>query len=74
MQTSKKPMRNGVLFPLATLLLALLSVVSPANAQSVHGAIIGSVTDTTGAVVPGATIILTDTDKGVVRKTRTTTT
>jgi len=60
---------TGIVFPLAGLLLGLLSVVLPATAQSIHGTIIGSVTDTTGAVVPGATIILTDTDKGVVRTT-----
>lgn len=50
-------------------MLVLLSVAGPASAQAVHGAIVGSVMDTTGAVVPGATVILTDTDKGVVRTT-----
>ncbi|HEY6849843.1 MAG TPA: TonB-dependent receptor [Terracidiphilus sp.] len=50
-------------------MLGLLSVVRPAPAQAVHGAIVGSVMDTTGAVVPGATVTLTDTDKGVVRTT-----
>jgi Carboxypeptidase regulatory-like domain len=56
-------------FPLGILLLGLLSAVRPATAQAVHGAIVGSVMDTTGAVVPGATVILTDTDKGVTRTT-----
>jgi hypothetical protein len=57
------------LFPLGGLLLGLLSVVQSASAQAVHGAILASVMDTTGAMVPGATVILTDTDKGVVRTT-----
>ena len=63
------PIRYRLIFPFAGLLLGLLSQVLPATAQAVHGAIVGSVMDTTGAVVPGATIILTDTDKGVVRTT-----
>jgi hypothetical protein len=71
MKISKNLMRCKSVFPVGVLLLSLLSVVLPANAQSVHGAIIGSVTDATGAVVPGATVILTDTDKGVVRTTTT---
>jgi hypothetical protein len=57
------------LFRFGGLLLVLLLVVRQASAQAVHGAIVGSVMDTTGAVVPGAAVILTDTDKGVVRKT-----
>ena len=69
MRINKNLMRHGYIFPLAGLLLAVLQVVPPAGGQAVHGAIIGSVMDTTGAVVPGATVILTDTDKGVVRTT-----
>ncbi|WP_446743564.1 TonB-dependent receptor [Silvibacterium acidisoli] len=46
-----------------------MSVVFPAAAQAVHGAIVGTVTDGNGAVVPGASVTLTDTDKGVVRTT-----
>ncbi len=69
MKINKSFRRRRHAFPLAGLLLGLLSVVPPAPGQAVHGAIVGSVTDTTGAVVPGATVILTDTDKGVVRTT-----
>ena len=67
MKISKSLRRCSRLFPLAGLLLGLLSVVLPANPQSIHGAIIGSVRDATGAAVPGATVTLTDTDKGTVR-------
>jgi hypothetical protein len=69
MQIYKELIRCRDVFPLGVLLLGLLSVVRPAPAQAVHGAIVGSVIDTTGAVVPGATVTLTDTDKGVVRTT-----
>jgi hypothetical protein len=40
----------------------LLSV--PASAQSVYGSIFGTVTDKTGAAIPGATITVTDEAKG----------
>ena len=69
MQRYKQLLRCRDVFPLGVLLLGLLSLVRPAAAQAVHGAIVGSVMDTTGAVVPGATVTLTDTDKGVVRTT-----
>src|SRR5580698_1570810 len=49
------------------LVLALVCVcVWPhaAQAQVIHGSIYGQVTDTTGAVVPNATITVTDTSKG----------
>jgi hypothetical protein len=69
MNLKKCFMRCKHLFPLGSLLLVLLSMVQPASAQAVHGAIVGTVVDSTGAMVPGATVILTDTDKGVVRTT-----
>ena len=69
MKISRCLRRCRDVFPLGVLLLALLSVVRPTSAQAVHGAIVGSVMDTGGAMVPGATVILIDTDKGVVRTT-----
>jgi carboxypeptidase family protein/TonB-dependent receptor-like protein len=36
---------------------------SPANAQAVYGSVSGVVTDTTGAVVPGATITITSNER-----------
>ncbi len=52
------------LLSVAVLLLWTLSTVSPAGAQAVYGSIFGTVTDKTGAVVPNATITVTDISKG----------
>jgi outer membrane receptor protein involved in Fe transport len=49
------------LFACATLLLT-----EPASAQSVYGSIFGTVSDKTGAAVPGATIAVKDVAKGTV--------
>ena len=51
--------------------VALLAIVclltnAPAHAQSVYGSVFGTVTDATGAVVPGATVTVTDEAKGTV--------
>ena len=54
----------------ATRVMMLLSVVSlltlpqAAFGQAVYGSIFGTVTDATGAIVPGATITVTDESKG----------
>lgn len=40
-------------------------LVGEANAQATTGLIVGRVTDSTGAVIPGAVITATDNDKGV---------
>ncbi len=47
-------------------LLTVLCLFSStmARAQSVYGSIFGTVTDKTGAVVPGATVVVTDEGKG----------
>jgi hypothetical protein len=46
-------------------LLALFWVgPPPANAQAVYGSVFGTVTDNTGAVIPGATVSVTDLSKG----------
>jgi outer membrane receptor protein involved in Fe transport len=50
-----------VLFACASLLLTV-----PASAQSVYGSIFGTVSDKTGAAVPGATITVKDDAKGTV--------
>ena len=44
--------------------LALASFVLPVSAQLYAGSIAGTVTDPSGAVVPGAHVIATDVDKG----------
>ena len=43
----------------------------PANAQAVYGSVYGTVTDSTGAVVPGAKITVTDVSKGTAVTTQT---
>ncbi|MFC5860806.1 carboxypeptidase regulatory-like domain-containing protein [Acidicapsa dinghuensis] len=51
---------------MALLAIGCLLSLAPARAQSVYGSIFGTVTDTTGAVVPGATVTVTDETKGTV--------
>ncbi len=51
------------------LVCALLSL--QARAQATQGAIVGSVKDAKGAVVPGASVTLTNTDEGEARTTTT---
>jgi len=51
----------------AVLLVALLAS-APANAQVLYGSIVGTVEDPTGAVVPGATITLTNPSTGATRE------
>ncbi len=56
-----------------TALLAVLCLLThaPAHAQSVYGSVFGTVTDKTGAVVPGASVTVTDEAKGTVENTVT---
>ncbi len=58
--------------PLAalSLLLVLALATTQARAQATQGSIVGSVKDTAGAVVPGATVTLTNTDEGATRTTK----
>ncbi|KAA6463283.1 TonB-dependent receptor [Acidobacteria bacterium AB60] len=51
---------------LALFACAGLVLVAPARAQAVYGSIFGTVTDKSGAAVPGATITVTDVAKGTV--------
>src|SRR5580698_1372229 len=54
----------GRLLPvLAALLLWSFAGALPASAQAVYGSIFGTVTDNTGAVVPGATVTIVDVSK-----------
>lgn len=48
---------------LAFLLLFAVTAALPASAQAVYGSIFGTVTDNTGAVIPNATITVTDISK-----------
>lgn len=57
--------------PLCTLLLPLLFISILAPAQSTQGSIVGTVKDSAGAVVPNASLVLTNTDEGTSRETAT---
>jgi hypothetical protein len=54
-----------------SLLLVLALACTQTRAQATQGAIAGSVKDAAGAVVPGATVTLTNTDEGAVRTVKT---
>ncbi len=58
-------------FYVALLAIGCLLTNATARAQAVYGAIFGTVTDKTGAVVPGATVSVTDEAKGTVETVTT---
>ena len=55
----------------ATLVITVLLIAAPTSAlaQAVYGSIVGTVTDSSGAAVPGAKITILDTGKGVTFNT-----
>jgi Carboxypeptidase regulatory-like domain len=57
-------------FPASTLVLSLLLLCLPvlSNAQSTAGRVQGRVLDPTGALVPGATLTLTNSESGLTQK------
>src|SRR5450631_3292269 len=57
------------LFALPTLLVALLLSSAFTFAQETTGTILGTVTDSSGAVIPNATVTLTNTERGAVIRT-----
>jgi len=61
--------RKAVCLPGAV--LAVLLVSSSLFAQANFGRILGTVTDQTGAVLPGAVVTIIDTERGVARSLRT---
>jgi hypothetical protein len=68
-KTHERPIRqrlelSGALLTLGALLLWSLAASLPASAQAVYGGIFGTVTDKSGAVVPNATVTVTDISKG----------
>ncbi len=57
-------MRFSRLFTICCVIFVALSFPFTSHAQAVYGSINGTVTDNTGAVVPNATITVTDVSKG----------
>jgi len=66
-------MTNNKLRVVASLGILLLSLCAAGMAQVTTGSILGTVRDASGAVVPGATVTITDTGKGTtsVKQTNT---
>ena len=64
-------MRNRHSRIVVLLSMALLSLCSAAGAQVTTGSILGTVHDSTGAVVPGATVTVTDNGKGTASTKQT---
>src|SRR5690242_383016 len=63
-------MRRGTSFGIwcAAVLLVLAGAVSAAHAQVLYGSLTGSVTDSTQAAVPGASVQLSSLDTGVTKE------
>src|SRR5689334_18828500 len=53
------------------LVIGVLGVLQPAWGQEVTAAIVGTVTDPSGAPITGADVTVTDTERGVVRPAKT---
>lgn len=61
-----RTMRIRTLSPVFALLILLVTAFSfRADAQAVFGSIVGTVTDPSGAVIPNATVTITDVNKGI---------
>ena len=60
--------RPSLLLGIAVLLALAVLAATPCAAQSTLGTIRGTVSDAQGAVVPGATVVVTDEDTGVARE------
>jgi len=61
----KTTLTNPVVIALLVLALGLMGL--PARAQSTAGRVLGSITDQSGASVAGATVVVTDTQRGTSR-------
>ena len=66
-----KPDLERLAFYMLTISISLLTVSIPTVAQSARGAFHGTVTDSTGAVIPGAKVVLTDLSSSQVREATT---
>ncbi len=62
-----KPLANRFQVVLAVLLFALCTTLTAAAQTSGKGTISGTLTDSTGAIVPNAPVVVTNTDTGVSR-------
>jgi hypothetical protein len=68
----EKTMENRCRLRLALTFFALMMLAgAPGRAQTFRGTILGTVTDATGAAVPGATVTVRNVDTGLLRNTET---
>lgn len=65
-----RPLRFGLGF-LLLLLILVAGFTMPAFSQQVTAAITGTITDPSGAPIPGAAVVATDTERGVTWPTQT---
>ena len=65
----KSCLQHSLLRSVTVLGLLLVLALTQGRAQSTQGSIVGSVKDTVGAVIPGATVTLTNTEEGATRTT-----
>ena len=71
MQNTIDPRRHPRLrWALVAMAMLLALVTTTGWAQSTQGSILGTVKDSSGAIVPGAAVTLTNTDTGIVRTTK----
>ncbi len=63
--------RHNQLCQIAFLLCFVSASLPLAEAQAIYGSLSGTVTDVTGAAVPHATVVITDTDKGISETVQT---
>ncbi|WP_263351950.1 carboxypeptidase regulatory-like domain-containing protein [Acidicapsa acidisoli] len=66
MRFRNPPDTRAHILPIVAALFYLVSVI--ASAQTDSGRVTGTVSDATGAIIPGATITLTDVDTGAISK------
>src|SRR5687768_2898171 len=52
-------------------LIALLTLAGDASAQVLYGSVVGNVTDSSGAAIPDATVVLEQAGTGLSRQART---
>ncbi len=56
------------ILPVVAFLIIASMCVQPAQAQVLYGSVVGTVTDQSGAVIPGATVTITNTQTGQIRE------
>jgi len=61
------PIKRGAIFFILPLFLLLLAASDPMGQNGNAGAVSGTVTDPTGAVIPGATVTLVNVVSGLSR-------